>query len=42
MTIKLLLSYAIPEVIGYEPADLTVHPPPKTIDGGFIIFRIGV
>ena len=22
--------------IGYEPADLTVHPPPKTIEGGFI------
>ena len=24
--------------IGYEPADLTVHPPPKTIEGGFIFF----
>ena len=23
--------------IGYEPADLTVHPP-KTIEGGFIFF----
>ena len=25
-------------IIGYEPADLTVHPPPKTIEGGFIFF----
>ena len=24
-------------VIGYEPADLTVHPP-KTIEGGLIFF----
>ena len=24
------------ELIGYEPADLTVHLPPKTIEGGFI------
>ena len=24
--------------IGYEPADLTVHPPPKTVEGGFIFF----
>ena len=25
--------------IGYEPADLTVHPPPpKTMEGGFIFF----
>ena len=23
-------------VIGYEPADLTVHPPPKAVEGGFI------
>ena len=22
--------------IGYEPAGLTMHPPPKTIEGGFI------
>ena len=22
--------------IGYEPADLTVHPPPRAADGGFI------
>ena len=28
--------------LGYEPADLTVHPPPKTIEGGFFFFRIGV
>ena len=25
-------------MVGYEPADLTVHPPPKTIEGGFIFF----
>ena len=23
---------------GYEPADLTVHPPPRTAEGGFIFF----
>ena len=29
--------------IGYEPAGLTVHPPPqKMIEGGFIFFRMGV
>ena len=27
--------------IGYEPADLTVHPP-RTAEGGFIFFCIGV
>ena len=29
------------EVVGYEPADLTVHPrtpPPRTAEGGFIFF----
>ena len=25
-------------IIGYEPADLTVHPPPSTAEGGFIFF----
>ena len=26
-------------VLGYEPADLTVHPPPpRTAEGGFIFF----
>ena len=25
-------------LIGYEPAGLTMHPPPKTIEGGFIFF----
>ena len=25
-------------IIGYEPADLTVHPPPRMIEGGFIFF----
>ena len=24
--------------LGYEPAGLTMHPPPKTIEGGFIFF----
>ena len=24
--------------VGYEPADLTVHPPPRTAEGGFIFF----
>ena len=25
-------------VIDYEPADLTVYPPPRMIEGGFIFF----
>ena len=25
-------------LLGYEPADLTVHPPPRTAEGGFIFF----
>ena len=25
-------------IIGYETADLTVHPPPRTSEGGFIFF----
>ena len=28
----------VPATIGYEPAGLTVHPPPKMIEGGFIFF----
>ena len=32
----LILPCLIP--IGYEPADLTVHPPPRMIEGGFIFF----
>ena len=24
--------------IAYEPADLTVHPPPRMIESGFIFF----
>ena len=24
--------------VGYEPAGLTVHPPPRMIEGGFIFF----
>ena len=23
-------------ILGYEPAGLTVHPPPRMIEGGFI------
>ena len=26
------------DILGYEPADLTVHPPPRTAEGGFIFF----
>ena len=26
------------KLLGYEPADLTVHPPPRMIEGGFIFF----
>ena len=29
-------------LLGYEPLDLTVHPPPRTAEGGFIFFRISV
>ena len=25
-------------LLGYEPASLTVHPPPRMIEGGFIFF----
>ena len=29
----------VAQAIGYEPADLTVHPPPpRTAEGGFIFF----
>ena len=33
--ITLLINQSL---IGYEPADLTVHPPPRTAEGGFIFF----
>ena len=29
------------DLLGYEKADLTVHPPPRTAEGRFF-FRIGV
>ena len=35
---NLIIVILIPSIVGYEPADLTVHPPPKTIEGGFIFF----
>ena len=35
-TLLCLLNYA--GHIGYEPAELTVHPPSKTIEGGSIFF----
>ena len=35
--IYMYILFTIYVPIGYEPADLTVHPPPpKTIEGGFI------
>ena len=36
-TIKNVL-YCIVLYLGYEPADLTVHPPPIMIEGGLIFF----
>ena len=30
------------QLIGYEPADLTVHPPPQNDRGWVHFFRIGV
>ena len=39
-----MAQYTIYIIIGYEPANLTVHPtppPPQTIEGGYF-FRIGV
>ena len=40
MTNDFLIQYR--HVLGYEPAGLTVHPPPKMIEGGLIFFRMGV
>ena len=36
LSISLLLQI---KLIGYEPAGLTVHPPPRMIEGGFIFFE---
>ena len=36
-----MLYYCVLCLIGYEPADLTVHPL-RTAEGEFIFFRIGV
>ena len=35
------INFCIP-LVGYEPADLTVHPPPKNDRGWVHFFRIGV
>ena len=32
------ISQRQPDIVGYEPAGLTVHPPPRMIVGGFIFF----
>ena len=38
-----LIQNTPPTLIGYEPTDLTVHPPPKKNDRGWVhFFRIGV
>ena len=36
------LEYHLIMLIGYEPADLTVHPPQKNDRGWVYFFRIGV
>ena len=36
------LGYTLKTDIGYEPADLTVHPPPQNYRGWVHFFRIGV
>ena len=38
---RLLLLHGT-STIGYEPADLTVHPPPQNYRGWVHFFRIGV
>ena len=38
----MLTEVNMPGVIGYEPADLTVHPPPPNDRGWVHFFRIGV
>ena len=41
-SILLLTCYMPCDNIGYEPADLTVHPPPPNDRGWVHFFRIGV
>ena len=37
----MVIVYLTQYTIGYEPADLTVHPPPKKNDRGWVhFFRI--
>ena len=38
MLLLIVNSVHDPSILGYEPADLTVHPPPRTAEGGFIFF----
>ena len=33
-----IMNLSLLSLIGYEPADLTVHPPPRMIESGFIFF----
>ena len=41
--ILIILSTIMPVyVLGYEPADITVHPPPQKNYRGWVFFRIGV
>ena len=39
---SLLLYCVVVTIIGYEPADLTVHPPPQNDRGWVHFFRTGV
>ena len=36
--LKYQVLYDLLYMLGYEPAGLTVHPPPRMIEGGFIFF----
>ena len=36
--LPILHSHLPVSVIGYEPADLTLHPPPRTAEGRLICF----
>ena len=40
--IFMIMSYHLYILIGYEPAGLTVHPPPQNDRGWVHFFRMGV